>query len=973
MRSLTAPRRALVTWSALMVTAVLVIATLPLGMVSVDAQTTLPTVSGIVYEDADLSGAFDGADIGVAGVGIRAFDDLGDEVGTATTGSDGTWSLELATAHTGIVRVEFETPADRMAALVAGIEGASGSSIQFVAPGATEVNFGVFDPASTGVIEEMASISMNQGPLSYQSTNRVIGISPWNPPTVISGGRPVAADQSGGNVETLSTKADTGNTWGLAYQPATKLFWNSAFIRRHAALGPEGVGGLYVVNRDGEQVASFDLADLGLVLQDPGSDFSDTARDIREDLNSVISPTDPNVTYPARSYLHLSRDIPGYSAVGKVGVGDIDISDDGEYLWLTNLYERKIHRIALGGTETAPTLGAVQSWSVDDGHTCAGSTSPLRPFGLDPQGDGSVVVAAVCTNESANALDKPLPGDGVVLSIDPSATGAAAWTNLTSIDFDIPHTYDYCSTAAGFTCTWKAWSDDWSAMQSVAKTGSQYWWTQPMPVNIETLPDGSFVVGISDRMSYQGGNANFQPLDVANPGYQTAWTAGQVMLLCSTSTGWLQESGGSCSGNTEYTSARTGGFFVQDFGHPKTVIGGLAYGDGRVAIGSMDPANYFTGGIRWDSTTTGAQVNALDLWLPNNTSTTPLFGKSSGVGDLEAITGAAPLQIGNRIWFDIDGNGIQDPGEDPVVGVTIRLYDGDTLVATAVTNERGEYYFASNIAEPADGGADPDAFGGNLAAGVAYTVVMDNSEDCDEGGPLEGWILTQKNATTLLPEHDALIDSDATAEGSSWCGEGAPTVVIDALEVGTVDHSFDIGFWVPSVMLGQLVWMDTNDNGVIDPDEAGVPGVTLELTDAQGNPVVDMLGRPVVAQITDEFGRYRFPLLPLGQYLVTITVPEGYSLVDGESTTSNSVDLTEFGDVDRNLNFGLRLGEGPTPPPDPDPDDGGDGDDEVGGLPVTGSDALPLVLLGVALLVVGAGVARTATRRRSVGRTSDAH
>src|SRR6185436_9205260 len=42
--------------------------------------------------------------------------------------------------------------------------------------------------------------------------------------------------------------------------------------------------------------------------------------------------------------------------------------------------------------------------------------------------------------------------------------------------------------------------------------------------------------------------------------------------------------------------------------------------------------------------------------------------------------------IGNLIWKDTNGNGIQDSGEPGLPGVTVQLKNGSTVVATTTTN-----------------------------------------------------------------------------------------------------------------------------------------------------------------------------------------------------------------------------------------------------------------------------------------------
>src|SRR5262245_52584255 len=47
-----------------------------------------------------------------------------------------------------------------------------------------------------------------------------------------------------------------------------------------------------------------------------------------------------------------------------------------------------------------------------------------------------------------------------------------------------------------------------------------------------------------------------------------------------------------------------------------------------------------------------------------------------------------PVNVGNFVWDDLDGDGTQDPGEPGLPGVTVQLWNGakNDLVDSAVTN-----------------------------------------------------------------------------------------------------------------------------------------------------------------------------------------------------------------------------------------------------------------------------------------------
>jgi hypothetical protein len=123
------------------------------------------------------------------------------------------------------------------------------------------------------------------------------------------------------------------------------------------------------------------------------------------------------------------------------------------------------------------------------------------------------------------------------------------------------------------------------------------------------------------------------------------------------------------------------------------------------------------------------------------------------------------------------------------------------------------------------------------------------------------------------------------------------------------------------VQVGDYVWIDSNHNGVQDSGERGVPGVTITLTDAKGNPVTDAHGNAVGPVKTDASGLYHFVDLPAGQYVTHIdyaTVPAGLvptktgqgTRATDSSTGSATSLVLEPGDADETLDFGLW---GPTP------------------------------------------------------------
>jgi hypothetical protein len=97
----------------------------------------------------------------------------------------------------------------------------------------------------------------------------------------------------------------------------------------------------------------------------------------------------------------------------------------------------------------------------------------------------------------------------------------------------------------------------------------------------------------------------------------------------------------------------------------------------------------------------------------------------------------------------------------------------------------------------------------------------------------------------------------------------------------------------PTSTLGDLVWQDIDGDGVQDPGEPGIPGVTVTLYDSNGN--------VVATQVTDENGNYLFTGLQPGTYTVQFELPDLPNL-DNESFTGFKTAFDPALDSDVDLN-----------------------------------------------------------------------
>ena len=242
-------------------------------------------------------------------------------------------------------------------------------------------------------------------------------------------------------------------------------------------------------------------------------------------------------------------------------------------------------------------------------------------------------------------------------------------------------------------------------------------------------------------------------------------------------------------------------------------------------------------------------------------------------------TSSASFKVGGTIsgtiYNDKDATWFNDSPtfDSPFEGVTVRLLDADGNPVkdasgadiTAKTDADGNYTFTrlpmgSYKVEVVPGDAKVDGTDVNLSD-YKQTYGYGSSTKRSEAGKGKLVTPTAIDLTTAAP--------NATK----------------------VDFAF-----VKPASVGNFVWFDANKNGLQDADEAGVPGVTVTLTDGAGNPVIDLDGNPVKPVTTDANGKYEFTnLMPnvdrivasAGEenYKIVFTVPAGYS-----ATTSNAGD-----------------------------------------------------------------------------------
>lgn len=250
---------------------------------------------------------------------------------------------------------------------------------------------------------------------------------------------------------------------------------------------------------------------------------------------------------------------------------------------------------------------------------------------------------------------------------------------------------------------------------------------------------------------------------------------------------------------------------------------------------------------------TGAPSDAFDSDVDPATQNTPVFVLSSGENKptldlgIYLLDDQQPAILGDWVWYDVNANGVQDAGESGVPGVTVNLYRSDgTLVATTKTDIEGYYLFTG------------------LLPGDYYLSFV----------PAAGYVLTQPNQgdQTIADVIDSDVDP-ATGQ----------TAII-RLGVVQTDLTQDAGLLAttPPGSLRGMTWFDANQNGIREPGDSSIPGVTVALYSADGT--------LVATTVTGADGQYAFINLSPGDYTVRFETPDGYRATTANQGNDDTVD-----------------------------------------------------------------------------------
>lgn len=240
----------------------------------------------------------------------------------------------------------------------------------------------------------------------------------------------------------------------------------------------------------------------------------------------------------------------------------------------------------------------------------------------------------------------------------------------------------------------------------------------------------------------------------------------------------------------------------------------------------------------------------------------------------------AAVQISGRLWLDLDRDSKQDIGEPGIANHTVNLLDGAGASTGTSTTTAADGSFAFN----------------GLSAGsyiVAFVVDGDYM-------------------------HFALQDQGTDAIDSDVDPTNGRTPVLTLSD----DQSIDVDAGVLSARgMGDLVWLDQDQDGRQDVGEPGFPGITVRLLNKNGGQVFDHNGLPYV-QVTTDVGFFTFRDLLPSDYSIGVDRPPHMQYTEGNTPGVNGAQDSDVNpangrtpaqelpsnDLNRNRDGGIRPG-----------------------------------------------------------------
>ena len=397
----------------------------------------------------------------------------------------------------------------------------------------------------------------------------------------------------------LATQGQVGTVYGLAYDWRRGQVYAGAYHKRMTSFGSGGPGGIYQVDVNGGGVRRWAQLAAG-----------------------------------ANTHAFTADNDAGAAAwVGKVGLGDLEISEDGSELWAVNLFDRRIYRLQVPSGTILGSFAhgaAAEPWAAN-----------ARPFGLGTRGDW--LYHGVVDSRQ----DAALPGS-LVAAVYRSQPDGSQMSEVLRLDLG------YRREAPGGTpqLPWVPWDD--TPVEGRKLDG------QAMLADIEFRPSGEPILGFRDRQgdmaTFGIGFGDILPTRAQADGAGHLWVA--------------------------VTQPER---YDDELKHFESSWGGLAAFPGLDAVisNALAPLAFNTGGAVWFDNASGQIRGPNDgketLYLPSLLGT---FAKASGLGDVEALCVLAPRPTATALQTTATSTASETATASQTPSATATRLPTDTPTAT---------------------------------------------------------------------------------------------------------------------------------------------------------------------------------------------------------------------------------------------------------------------------------------------------
>jgi len=683
-------------------------------------------LEGQVFLDDNVNGSNDTSESGISGILVTLYDANGVSVATDFTNSLGEYKFS-GLSNNDSYRVE-----------VSYLQGYASSHMgpdhlsdtRYATVPSCNLTFGLTNATmGCSTNPEILLTCFVRGDISeYGDNSTIVGLDyQFNP---------------GSPVTSYAKKYETGSIWGLAYDEANATVYSSAFVKQYAALSPFGHDAIFQTNTQTSTSQLFvQLSSLGINT-------------------GTLAVTD-------------EQDCAYGDQVGKYGLGNIVLSQDGGSLFVIDIFSNSLVRVPLNN----PTAANVQQFSIPQPN-CSGGVA--RSFALEYH-EGKYYVGVTCDGSISKDQTNSV---ATVYEFDPTTTN---FTQIFQTNY-IKGFWDDSNPGGFFTSHWLT--------------------------DIDFTDEGNMLLGLSDRYGHRYCDGSFGRVDKQYPDLLVAWNNNGV---------WTLENNGSAgsltgTGVNNGEGPAGGEFFGDDFfpgnpSHNEVALGSFFVlpGSGEVVATVYDPIlRAYAGGLHRYNTSTGAISNAKELYAQN---LSDLFGKATGFGEVIATCPRPKPEIGNYVWFDDDGDGLQGPAEASVANIDVILYDSNCVeVGTTTTDANGIYAF-NNTNVSSSGLVNP-IFDG-LMVNEQYYISLD-PQLLD---PATGSYNINSTSYNITSDNvDSKWGSDLVAS-ANVCSDLQYLIPASIQADDEVNHSFDIGLVKPSNFdLALMKTIGENENPKINED-----------------------------------------------------------------------------------------------------------------------------------------------------------